>query len=205
MHRPTQPRLANAQFVTERIAVGGDLDAYDDALAVRQLTELVGLGITHFVDVREEWSDQDLVVQVAPDVRYLHLGIDDAGQCIPGEWFDAVTRWALAALAEDGTSVLLHCHMGINRGPSAGYAVLLALGWDPVAALDAIRAVRPIAHVAYAEDALAWHLERTCAGAEECRERQARLRRWRRHNGLDVGAVIRKIRAAERRGAGGAA
>ncbi|MEJ7774997.1 MAG: hypothetical protein WKF72_09340 [Nocardioidaceae bacterium] len=61
------------------------------------------------------------------------------------------------ALQDPGTKVLLHCHMGINRGPSAGVAVLLATGWDPVDAFDAVRRARPIAHVAYAADALDRH------------------------------------------------
>ena len=104
---------------------------------MRQLEELVRLGITHIVDVRLEWTDEEFVAALAPDVGYLHLGVDDAGQRIPGAWFDAVTEWSLAALTEPGAKVLLHCHMGINRGPSAGYAVLLALGFDPVDALDA--------------------------------------------------------------------
>ena len=200
-----QPSVANAHFVTERIAVGGDLDAYDEALAVRQLEELVRLGITHIVDVRLEWTDEEFVAALAPDVGYLHLGVDDAGQRIPAAWFDAVTEWSLAALTDPGAKVLLHCHMGINRGPSAGYAVLLALGFDPVDALDLIRSRRAIAHVAYAEDALDWHLDRTGATPELRRSEHARLRRWRRENQLDVGAVIRRIRTQEGRSGNGAA
>ena len=68
--------------------------------------------------------------------------------------------------------MLAHCHMGINRGPSMGFAILLALGWDAEEALDAIHAARPIAFIAYAEDALRWHhgeghlsWRRTCAAS----------------------------------------
>jgi predicted protein tyrosine phosphatase len=200
-----QPSVANAHFVTERIAVGGDLDAYDEALEVRQLEELIRLGITHIVDVRLEWTDEEFVAALAPGVGYLHLGIDDAGQRIPGAWFDTVTEWSLAALTDLDAKVLLHCHMGINRGPSAGYAVLLALGFDAVEALDLIRSHRAIAHVAYAEDALDWHLDRTGATPELRRSEHARLRRWRRENQLDVGAVIRRIRNQEGRSGDGAA
>ncbi len=195
----TQPAVANAHFVTERVAIGGDLEAYDEDLAIRQLGELVGLGITHVVDVRHEWTDEDFVTELAPEVGYLHLGVDDAGQRIPAAWFDAVTEWTLQALSVPGTAVLLHCHMGINRGPSAGFAVLLALGWDPVEALAAIRKARPIANVAYAADALDWHNERTDVSPERGRHELARLRRWRRENRLDVGEVIRKIRSQEAR------
>jgi dual specificity phosphatase 3 len=200
-----QPTVANAHFVTAQIAVGGDLDAYDEGLAISQLRELVDIGVTHIVDVRQEWDDAEFVRQLAPVIEYLHLGIDDAGQRIPAAWFDGVTEWATAALRDPGAMVLLHCHMGINRGPSAGYAVLLALGWDPVAALDAIRTARPIANVAYAADALAWHHDRTAAGREQRRLDRARLATWRREHKLDVGEMIRKIRSQDTRSVGGAA
>ena len=199
MPSPTQPSVANAHFVTEQVAVGGDLDAYDEQLAIRQLTELVELEITHILDVRQEWNDQDFVAGLIPELDYLHLGVDDAGQRIPVEWFDAVTAWTTAALQDSGTKVLLHCHMGINRGPSAGFAVLLATGWDPVDALNAVRRARPIANVAYAADALDWHHDRTGVSAEGRRHEHARLRQWRRENRLDVGEVIRKIRSQESR------
>ena len=81
--------------------------------------------------------------------------------------------------------------MGINRGPSLGYAVMLAQGWDPVDALDTIRRARPQAYVAYAEDALRWHHTRTGASAETRADDQARLAAWRRANALDLERVIR--------------
>jgi hypothetical protein len=75
-------------------------------------------------------------------------------------WFDEGVAFAREAIESDGV-VLAHCHMGINRGPSMGFAILLALGWDAREALDAIHAARPIAFVAYAEDALRWHHTKT--------------------------------------------
>ncbi|WP_156391567.1 MULTISPECIES: hypothetical protein [unclassified Nocardioides] len=87
--------------------------------------------------------------------------------------------------------------MGINRGPSAGYAVLLGLGWDPVEALAAIRAARPTANIWYAEDALAWHFERTGATRAERATVLARVAQWRAENPLDVVRIIRSIRLQE--------
>ena len=195
----TQPlpvlRVANAHFVTPFLAVGGDL-AYDDAIAVRQSVELVvDGGVTHILDVRQEADDTDWWASVE-GLSYLWAGIDDAGQRLPAAWFDHVVGWATEAIAAGGV-VLTHCHMGINRGPSAGYAVLLALGWDPVEALAAIRAARPIANIWYAEDALAWHLDRVGASAAERRTTYARVARWREENPLDVVRIIRRIRAEE--------
>lgn len=90
--------------------------------------------------------------------------------------------------------MLTHCHMGINRGPAMGFAVLLAQGWDPVAALDLIRTQRPIAFVSYAEDALDWWLRRTNNPADYRQAQRERLALWRREHHLDVARVIRRIR-----------
>lgn len=131
-----------------------------------------------------------------PGIGYHWLGVDDAGQRMPDDWFEVGTSIVRDAI-ESGGTVLTHCHMGINRGPSMGYAAMLTLGWDPIEALDAIRAARPIAHVAYAEDALDWWLRR--AGAVEAAKDAARTRltEWRFANHLDVGAVIRRARMKE--------
>ena len=192
----TLPRLesANADFVTPYLAVGGDL-SYDDATAVRQSVELVvDGGITHILDVRQEAHDTDWWAET--EVEYLWAGIDDAGQRVPAAWFERIVTWATDAIAEGGV-VLTHCHMGINRGPSAGYAVLLGMGWDPVEALAAIRAARPIAHIWYAEDALRWHFDRVGASPAQRRTTLARVARWREENPLDVVRIIRGIRASE--------
>ncbi len=187
--------LANASFVTPGLAVGGDL-AYDRDTAGAQLAELVGCGLTHIIDVRLEWSDEEFVAGAAPQVGYFHHGVDDAGQCIPDGWFDAGVGYALDALAGPAAVVLVHCHMGINRGPSLGYAILLAQGWDPVAALDAVRAARPIAAVAYAEDALRWHHARTGTPAVERAQDRAGVAQWRSDNQLDTASIIRRLRRA---------
>lgn len=186
---------ANAHSVTDRIAVGGDL-SYDDTLAVTQALDLVAAGITHVLDVRQECEDEELWALV-PEVDYLWAGIDDAGQQVPGAWFNRIVSWALAALEDPDAKVLAHCHMGINRGPSAGYAIMLGLGWDPVDALAAIRAARPIANIWYAEDALAWHFDRLGIPPTTRAETLARVRRWRAENPLDVVRIIRSIRMGE--------
>lgn len=187
---------ANATFVTPFLAVGGDLDMYSGWLAKQQALELLTKGISYILDVREECSDELVWMQV-PSVTYRWDGIDDAGQSVPVEWFEGVVTWALKALEDPEARLLTHCHMGINRGPSAGYAVLLGLGWEPIAALDAIRVARPIAYVAYAEDALHWHHWRTGATADERAGDIAALARWRQENDLDVAHVIRTVRAQE--------
>lgn len=187
---------ANASFVTPRLLVGGDLSSDRDR-AADQLHELVASGVTHIIDVRIEANDQRFVAEAAPSLSYCHHGVDDRGQRVLGGWFEMGTRFILRALADPQAIVLAHCHMGINRGPSLGFAALLALGWDCVDALDAIRTARPIAYVDYAEDALAWHHAGTSAPTW-CRAADlARVAAWRLENQLDVHAGIRGIRSAD--------
>ncbi len=182
---PTLPlaRHANLHFVTPNLAIGGDISHE------QQLAELDALGITHLVDCRIEWDDAALFAEHLSHVGYLHHGMDDAGQVVPGAWFDAAMAWIDAAGPD--AVVLTHCHMGINRGPSLGFAVLLHQGWDPIEAITAIRAARPIANVWYAEDAIAWHHSRH---GTDPYDDLARLRAWRTANPLDVVRIIRQQR-----------
>ena len=189
------PEFANLHFVTPQLAVGGDLSAFDDELAALQFQEIRRLGITHIVDVRLEWSDLDTYAEHAPDIGYLHHGMDDAGQAVPPEWFEHAVSWVEQAWEENPDAVVLaHCHMGINRGPSLGFAILLARGWDPVDAIAAIRAARPQANVWYAADALAWHQARTGVDEQTAAEQREALAAWRRANPLDVVRLIREQR-----------
>lgn len=181
--------VANADFVTEQLAVGGDLDIQDVDLACQQALDILDAGVTHVLDVRQECDEP--MWEEFPEIHYRWAGIDDAGQRVPASWFDDITSWAVAAI-EQGGVVLAHCHMGINRGPSAGYAILLTLGWDPVEAIAAIRKARAVANVWYAEDALRWYY----ADDEVALKREiGRVRRWRKANPLDVVRIIAIKRA----------
>ena len=190
------PTHANISQVAPRLWIGGDLATQHPTLAAVQLHEIADLGITDIVDCRLEWSDEDWVTAAHPQIGYHWLGVDDAGQRMPDTWFDTGTALVRDAL-EAGGSVLTHCHMGINRGPSMGFAAMLTLGWDPIDALDAIRAARPIAYVAYAEDALDWWLRRTGASRAERDAARVRLAEWRRTHHLDLATVIRRVRLGE--------
>lgn len=188
--------MANLNFITPHLATGGDLP-YDDEMARAALEEWQRLGITHVIDNRLEWSDEDLVADLAPEIRYLHNGVDDAGQQMPDHWFDRGVEFAAEALAAPKHRVLVHCHMGINRGPSLAYAILLSAAWDPIDAIDAVRTARPIAGLGYAEDALDWHHRRSHTPASQRRIDHIRLEEWRQANWIDVVRIIRQIRAAE--------
>ena len=176
---------ANLHFVTPSLAVGGDLQHVPE-----QVDDLAARGITHVVDCRIEWSDEQLLAEHLPHVAYLHHGMDDAGQAVPASWFEEAVSWIEAAGPD--AVVLTHCHMGINRGPSLGYAVLLAQGWDAVEAIAAIRAARPQANVWYAADALRWWHGRQ---GTDPRTDLVRVAAWRLAHPLDVVRLIREARA----------
>ncbi|HMU36946.1 MAG TPA: dual specificity protein phosphatase, partial [Marmoricola sp.] len=173
--------MANANFVTDSLLVGGGL-ARDRQTAAEQIYELSQAGVTHIFDARIEWSDEAFVRSLAPRISYCHYGIDDVGQRVPFEYFDRAVGFVNGALAMGGI-VLAHCHMGINRGPSVAFAAMLAQGCDPIDALDEIRGVREIAWVAYAEDALRWHFSDNQALLTR---ELARLAAWRKSNELDL-------------------
>ena len=149
--------MANVSRITDRLLTGGDLplDIGPSGMLL-DLRDLEREGVTHILDNRSEWTDEPFVAQHAPRIRYLHNGQDDSGQRMPDSWFHRGVGFALEAFQQPGTRVLAHCHMGINRGPSMAFAILLAQGFDPVAALDAILTARPIVGLAYAADALDW-------------------------------------------------
>jgi len=188
---------ANASKVTDRLWIGGDLSTYDQELAGAELAELVEHGLTHILDVREEWSDEEHVAREQPQLSYLWRGIPDLGQEVAGDWFDAVVDFALEAFEDPDAVVLSHCHAGINRGPSAGFAILLALGRDPIEALELIKSERPIVMVAYAEDALRWaHARLDLPGHLDAD--LARLADWRRAAETGLYEAPRLTREPER-------
>jgi protein-tyrosine phosphatase len=139
--------------LTNGIVISGDLHEDPDQ-AVQQLERWEQAGITHVLDTRFEWSDEELVAEHAPDMVYGWIGTDDDGVTKPDEWFDAGLVFSSDALSDPEAVLLIHCHMGINRGPSMAYRILLESGSEPIDALDAIREARPIADIGYAGDAL---------------------------------------------------
>lgn len=159
--------MADFDFVTDDLAVGGSLSDRDpagDALTIRDA------GIRLVIDMRAEWTDFDIWREVV-GVQYISVPTHDvSGSHLSSDAFDAVVMAARSAAAL-GEKVLVHCHMGINRGPSAAMAVLLDRGLSPEDAFDTVRK-RSVAAVYYAMDALEAHQRRnryvsTKKGADE--------------------------------------
>ena len=190
--------VVSISYITDRVWTGGDLpsDLGDEAM-LAGMAEIQDAGITHILDNRIEWSDEEFIRAHAPDLAFLWNGADDVGQVMPDAWFDLGVGFALEALEDPDAQVLAHCHMGINRGPSMAFAILLATGMDPVAALTAIREARPIAAIAYDGDALDWWHRTVNATAPVVKRQRREVARWHRDNPLDVDQIIRMMRDNE--------
>jgi hypothetical protein len=129
-----------------RIGVGGGI------WASTHVDRLVEAGFTHVVCAAEEL--EGLSLRLAGDrLTVLPSGTDDDGQPKSPSWFRKIVFFALDALRDPKAKVYFHCSAGVNRGPSAAYAVLRALGHTPSEAFALIRDARPKAGILYADSA----------------------------------------------------
>ncbi len=194
---PGTPRLTR---LNDQLFTSADLPQWDGRAWSAELDRWEALGITHVVDNRIEASDLDLLAEYAPAITYLENGADDAGQRMPDAWFDRGVDFTLEAMADPSAKVHVHCHMGINRGPSMAFAVLLATGMSPAAGVRTIRDARPRAAIGYAGDALSWWHRRSSASAVQRRQQRTQLRAFWAANPHHTVRVIQEVRDEEMRG-----
>lgn len=140
--------------VNEWLVLSGDLH-HDHGVAQRQVAEYRAIGITHIIDCREEWDDEMLLAELAPEITYWNVGTHDDGGEQPDAWFDAGVAAYHHAMRVENAKILVHCHMGVNRGPSMGLRLMLE--HDPTALPEdcvlEIRRARPVARILYADNA----------------------------------------------------
>jgi len=177
--------------VTPRLAMSGGL-SHSDHEALAQIHEWEAAGITDYIAVHEECDDGDFVAENS-SIRFHHLGVDDWGGKRDPRWFDAVASTALDILADPDRKLMVTCWMGCNRGPSATFAILLALGWKPLPALRAIRSVRPIAGTIYAADAVEWWVVRNGGDRTDVKGARREVEKWFDRHPLDLRHVIGRI------------
>ena len=191
--RPASPHKIWREicWVSDQLAVSGDLPMNRDA-AHEQLTRWEEAGITDVFDMRGECDDTDFI-HANSAIRSHWFGVDDNGGKRSDSWFIALTTKCAEVLADPTRKVLVHCHMGVNRGPSALYAVMLNQGWDYLDALRAIRNARPIAGIIYASDAAHWHATKQEKSLEEIAAMVDDVEQWLDRNYLDIAYVIRSI------------
>ncbi len=131
-------------FVHDRMIVTDDLP-FDRERAFDLLEEWVALGVTHIVDVRGEENDDAFVAMHAPNVTYVWAVSTIPAAGAPTAGHTTGLHALGATLTDPDAIVLVHCHMGVIRGPSMALRLLLEQGYDAIDALDAIRTTRPIA------------------------------------------------------------
>ena len=130
----------------DRIGVGGGIWTAAD------VDRLVDAGITHVVCAAEEL--EELSVRLAGGrLAVLPNGTDDDGLPKSPSWFGRIVRFSLDALRDPDARIYFHCAAGINRGPSAAYVVLRALGHSPAEAFGLIKSARSQAGIIYADSA----------------------------------------------------
>ena len=194
--RPESPHLMWRQicWVSRSLAVSGDL-SYNREAARIQLSEWEAAGITDVFDMRGEADDTQFIHENSSITSHW-FGVDDNGGKRDDAWFESVRDMAYEDLNDFSRDrkILVHCHMGVNRGPSALFAIMLATGWESLEALRAIRDVRPIAGIIYAPDAISWWARVELQHDEDdVAQKVQEVRAWLDRNPLDLGYVIRSI------------
>jgi len=124
-------------WVTGRIAVGGGIwNAGNMAVVARA-------GVTHILDMQVEFDDTELAKLHAIQVLWNPVG--DDFQPKAGEVFQRGVDFALGALDQADTKLLIHCAAGVHRAPMMALAVLCSLSWKLDQAMELIAARRPLA------------------------------------------------------------
>lgn len=131
-------------MITPRLSTGGNIGSMEDVTALRNA------GITHVIDCRNGAND----AQLFGSIQYLYNGANDDGQPKSVEWYSKSVEFALNAIAKPRTKVHVYCGAGVNRGPSACFAIMLAQGFTPVEAETIMRTKRPQVGLMYKDDAI---------------------------------------------------
>jgi hypothetical protein len=179
--------------VTDSLAVSGDLPS-NRVKALEQLRLWEEAGITDVFDMREEANDTEFIHKNSTIISHWQ-GVDDDGRKKDDAWFKSMCEKARIILNDTTRPrrILVHCHMGVNRGPSALFAIMLAMGWESLDALRAIRDARPIAGIIYAPDAISWWAREQNHDSDVVVEMVNEVEAWLDRNPLDLYYVIRSI------------
>ncbi len=123
-------------WVTDRIGLGGGI------WHEQNMRELVGMGVTHILDMQIEFDDRPLAAPYG--VKVLWNPTDDDFQPKPPELFERGVEFALEALEGPGTKVYIHCAAGVHRAAMMTLAVMCASGWELEEAMTLIEGRRPV-------------------------------------------------------------
>jgi protein-tyrosine phosphatase len=128
--------ILDLNWITDRIALGGWLETEEKMRAVAQL------GITHIIDMA--WEHDDTPAAAKYGIKVLLNTTDDDFQPKGTELLERGVEFALQALQERNSKLLIHCVAGRHRGPMMTLAVICALGSSMDEAMRLIAERRPI-------------------------------------------------------------
>ncbi len=183
--------------ITDDILLSGDLNQHIPK-AREQLTEWRNEGVTHILDCRSEWSDEQLVKEFDDTMGYLNLGTHDSGGDQEASWYRDGWDFYERLIEEDpNNKVLVHCHMGVNRAPSMVFYLMIKEGYEPKEALNLIRTNRPIAACYYANSA--WNTFATDEGLSQTEKSDGfwEIDNFFVENEINLRDVIHQIRQVE--------
>ncbi len=123
-------------WVTDRIGLGGGI------WNSRNMEELAQAGVTHVLNMQQEFDDQPL--GLAFGVKVLWNPTDDDFLPKPPELLRLGCEFALAALNDPGAKVYVHCAAGVHRAPMMTLAILCALDWPIDDAITLVVSKRPV-------------------------------------------------------------
>ena len=139
--RVARPKMGiDITWVTERIGVGGGIWTAENMAAVARA------GVTHIIDMQIEFDDTPLGERHGIAVCW--NPVDDDFEPKPSAIFARGVDFALAALEEEGTKLLVHCAAGVHRAPMMTLALLGVMGWSLEDAMRLVEARRPVADFA---------------------------------------------------------
>jgi putative hydrolase of the HAD superfamily len=131
--RPAPP-LLDADWIAPDLAVGSRIDP-------RNVPRLRRMGFEAVVDLRAEESDDPALLR-QHGLRFLHLPMTDCDP-LTQEQLQEGSIW-IARERREGRPVLVHCQHGRGRSIMLVAAVLIDEGLAPTAAIEHIRARRPL-------------------------------------------------------------
>jgi protein-tyrosine phosphatase len=131
VHLPLPDKL-NMSWVTKHLAVGGRIRPED-------IKALSLVGVTHVVDTRSEYCDDEQALQ-AEGIELLYLPTPDTYP-LTVEQLNQGAAWVQERMQKGGR-VLIHCEHGVGRSVLLTCAVLVAGGMHAHDALQLVQQKR---------------------------------------------------------------
>lgn len=155
------PSAPDVSQIAPRLWVGAALDSLDHVVGSQQAEHLAAHSAVGLViDCRLGADDSDVWMHLR-QVEYVNIGVEDAGEPLPDQFFTEGVERVLGHWTRARSSVLIHCKSGAHRSPAIELAVLLVDGRALDVAVWELTSARASVHDRYFADAARWHA--TCS------------------------------------------